>query len=62
MVFKNEVDFNSVYTLYYYLCLIDSHLFQFIYIIVSVVVLNGIGLEYQGNCMNQDLKHTDVHV
>ena len=42
--------------------MIDSHLFHFIFITVSVVVLNGIGLEYQGSCMNQDPIHTDVHV
>jgi hypothetical protein len=48
--------------MYYHLCVIDSHLFQFIFITVSVVVLNGIGLEYQGSCMNRDPKHTDVHV
>jgi hypothetical protein len=60
MVFKNEVDFLQI--ICNVLHLVAFHVFKFINHSISVVALSGIGLEYQGNSMNQGLQHTDVHV
>jgi hypothetical protein len=58
MVFKTEVDFFKIHLPFYVWYILTWFSFHS----VSVVVLSGIGLEYQGSFMNQDLTRTDAHV